>query len=102
MIDPNDIDKVIHEPARLLIMTILYSVEEADFLFLLHESELTKGNLSSHLSKIEQAGYVEINKSFFGKKPRTICKLTDEGINAFSTYRENINTILKNAGSKKQ
>jgi len=59
-----DVDRVIHEPARLMIVTILYAVEKVDFLYLLHETGLTKGNISAHLSKLENAEYVEIEKTF--------------------------------------
>jgi DNA-binding MarR family transcriptional regulator len=62
-----DVDRVIHEPARLLIITLLAAVKEADFLYLQRESGLTKGNLSSHLLKLEQAGYIQIQKTFRGK-----------------------------------
>lgn len=85
-----DLDRVIHEPARLIITTILYAVESADFLYLLHETRLTKGNLSSHLAKLEQAGYVHIEKTYQGKIPRTVCSLTEEGRAAFSTYRDHL------------
>ena len=67
-----ELDRLIHEPARLLIVTILSSVESADFLFLQRETGLTKGNLSAHLSKLEDAGYVKIQKTFKGKLPLTI------------------------------
>lgn len=82
-----DADRVIHEPARLIIAAILYSVESADFLYLLRETGLTKGNLSSHLSKLEEAGYVQIEKTFVGKIPRTLCRLTEAGRAAFEDYR---------------
>ena len=59
-----DLDRVVHEPARLVIMAVLYSVESADFLYLLHSTGLTKGNLSSHLMRLEEAGYVNIRKAF--------------------------------------
>lgn len=88
-----DVDRIIHEPARLLIVSYLSLVAEADFLFLLRETGLTRGNLSSHLSKLEGAGYVEITKGFNGKKPETICQLTRAGHTALETYR----TALKNA-----
>ena len=80
------IDRLIHEPARLVIMSILYVTDGADFLYLLRETKLTKGNLSSHLARLEKAGYVEIDKQFEGKIPRTLCRLTDEGREAFGTY----------------
>jgi DNA-binding MarR family transcriptional regulator len=85
-----DIDRLIHEPARLMIMATLYAAESADFLFLLRTTELTKGNLSSHLARLEKANYVKIDKSFQGKIPRTVCSLTEEGFEAFETYREQI------------
>lgn len=82
-----DLDRLIHEPARLLIVTILSTVESADFLFLQRETNLTKGNLSAHLRKLEEAGYVNIEKTFKGKLPLTVCKLTGAGQSAFSNYR---------------
>jgi len=82
-----DIDRLIHEPARLIIVAILYAVESADFLYLKREAGLTKGNLSSHLSKLEAAGYVAIEKTYQGKIPLTICRLTEKGRQAFETYR---------------
>ena len=94
----SDIDRLIHEPARLMIVAILYAVESADFLYLQRESELTKGNLSSHLSKLENAGYVEIEKTYRGKLPLTICKLTDTGRCAFEDYREQMKQMVDNTG----
>src|SRR5215207_8382555 len=82
------LDRLIHEPARLLILTILSSAASADFLFLQRETGLTKGNLSAHLSKLEEAGYVKIEKTYKGKLPLTICKLTVIGQKALKTYRE--------------
>jgi DNA-binding MarR family transcriptional regulator len=89
-----EVDRVIHEPARLLIATILYAVESADFTYLLRETGLTKGNLSAHLAKLEAAGYVEIEKSFRGKVPQTICKLTKAGRSAFQAYRAQLKRIV--------
>jgi len=83
-----NVDRIIHEPARLIIVAILYAVESADFLYLLRETGLTKGNLSSHLARLEDAGYVDLEKTFHGKIPRTICHLTDSGRTAFEDYRE--------------
>ena len=65
-----NVDRVIHEPARLMIVAILYAVDSADFLYLLRETGLTKGNLSAHLSRLEEAGYIEIEKRFRGKIPQ--------------------------------
>jgi len=84
----NSIDKLIHEPARLNIMTRLYVVESADFLFMMHQTGLTFGNLSAHMSKLENAGYIEIIKEFVGKKPHTMLKLTEKGRQAFEEYRK--------------
>ena len=81
------IDPLIHAPARLLIVTQLYVVDGADATFLLHRTGLTWGNLSSHLSKLEEAGYVEIEKSFRGKKPCTMASLSPKGRRAFERYR---------------
>lgn len=80
------IDRMIHEPARLMIMTVLYAVDEADFLYLQRECRLTQGNLSSHLARLEEADYVEIEKTFKGKYPLTICSLTKRGRHAFDQY----------------
>ncbi len=85
---PSSIDKLIHEPARLNIMTHLYVVESADFLFMMRQTGLTFGNLSAHLSKLEEAGYIDIIKEFVGKKPHTMLKLTEKGRRAFDEYRK--------------
>lgn len=90
-----EVDRVIHEPARLMIATILYAVESADFTYLLHETGLTKGNLSAHLARLEAAGYVDIEKSFRGKVPQTICKLTKTGRSAFQAYRAQMKQIVE-------
>jgi DNA-binding MarR family transcriptional regulator len=87
-------DRLIHEPARRQIMTVLYAMDSADFLYLLGDTGLTKGNLSSHLSKLEAAGYVRIEKTFRGKVPLTICSLTREGRQAFRRYREYLKHVL--------
>jgi DNA-binding MarR family transcriptional regulator len=89
-----EIDRVIHEPARLLLVAILSVVESADFLFLMNQSQLTRGNLSSHLSKLEAAGYVEIKKEFVEKIPRTLLSLTEKGRNAFAEYRRKMQQVL--------
>jgi DNA-binding MarR family transcriptional regulator len=89
-----DIDRVIHEPARLLILAYLSVVESADFLFLMNQTKLTRGNLSSHLSKLETAGYVEIKKEFVDKIPRTLLRLTEQGGEAFHKYRLNMKQVL--------
>ena len=90
-----NIDRLIHEPTRLMIMTQLYVIESADFLFLQHHLQMTPGNLSSHLSKLEEAGYVEIVKEFVERKPHTALKLTKKGREAFKEYRKNIKTVFQ-------
>jgi DNA-binding MarR family transcriptional regulator len=90
------VDRLIHEPARLMIVAILYAVESADFVYLQRETELTKGNLSSHLSKLENAGYVEIEKTYRGKIPLTVCRLTDQGRQAFENYRKQLKNFVNN------
>jgi DNA-binding MarR family transcriptional regulator len=94
--DLSNLDRVIHEPARLTILAILYVVESADFLFLLNQTGYTRGNLSSHLSKLESAGYISIEKMFVDKIPRTLMHLTDEGKSAFGAYKEQMLNTLHN------
>jgi len=74
-----ELDRTIHEPARLAILTVLASCERADFLFLQRAVRVTKGNLSSHLSKLEAGGLVEIEKRFVGRRPNTLIRLTPSG-----------------------
>ncbi len=88
------IDRLIHEPARYIIMAHLYVVESADFLFLLRQTGLTWGNLSAHMNKLEAAGYVEIKKEFLGKKPHTMASLTPKGRQAFEAYRKEMRQVL--------
>ena len=79
-------DKIIHEPARIVLLAILYAAEQVDFTFLLNETGLSQGNLSSHLSKLESAGYMKIEKTFHKKRPRTILSMTGKGRKAFDEY----------------
>ena len=81
------LDRVIHEPGRLMIVALLAAVKECDFLYLLHETGMNKGNLSSHLSRLEAAGYVEIEKTYRGKVPQTLLRLTPAGRAGFDKYR---------------
>ena len=81
-----DINKLIHEPARLMIISLLYVVESADFVWIKGQTGLTDGNLSSHLSKLESAGYVIVEKRFKNKKPNTLLKLSEGGRKAFEEY----------------
>ncbi len=91
---PGDIDKIIHEPARLMVMANLYVVANADFTFLMNQTGLTWGNLSSHLAKLEKAGYVEMKKTFVGKRPYTMLHLTEKGRSAFETYRQKMMEVF--------
>ena len=90
-----EIDKLIHEPARLMIIVYLYVVESADFTFLIRQTGLTWGNLSAHISKLESAGYIEVTKGFVNKKPNTMLSLTKQGRQAFKKYPQNI-SLIKN------
>lgn len=97
--DPNlhplaNIDQVIHAPARLMVLTYLYVVESADFVYLMRLTGLTWGNLSTHLSKLEEAGYIEMVKEFQGKKPHTIIRLTAQGRSAFRNYKNSMAQVL--------
>ena len=92
--DVKEIDKLIHEPARLMIMAHLYIVKRADFLFLMDQMDLTFGNLSSHMSRLEEAGYIEVEKTFVDKKPRTRLHLTTKGRRAFEEYKENMKQLF--------
>jgi DNA-binding transcriptional ArsR family regulator len=89
-----EVDRVIHEPARLAIMTNLVVVEGANATYLLQQTGLTWGNLGSHLAKLEHAGYVTITKGFRGKKPETTVALTAMGREALLTYRDRLLTAL--------
>ena len=81
-----DIDRTIHKPARLLQMIYLFSVEKADFTFLKQQTGMTQGNLSSHLNKLESAGYILSEKRFRGKRPLTLIRISDTGREAFTSY----------------
>ena len=89
-----EVDKIIHEPARYNIMALLYVIDRAEFLFVQNQIGLTPGNLSSHVTKLETAGYVEIEKKFVGKSPRTFLSLTEQGREAFEDYRERMKELF--------
>jgi DNA-binding transcriptional ArsR family regulator len=89
-----EIDRVIHEPGRLMIVALLAAVEEADFQYLRQTTGLTQGNLSAHLTKLDEAGYVAIEKTFRGKYPLTLCRLTERGKQVLDTYRKVIKAAL--------
>jgi DNA-binding MarR family transcriptional regulator len=89
-----EIDRVIHEPGRLMIIALLFAVDRADFLYLQHETDMNKGTLSSHISRLEEARYVEVVKTYRGKVPQTVLRLTAAGRKAFEQYRRNLRQAL--------
>jgi DNA-binding MarR family transcriptional regulator len=93
-----DVDRLIHEPSRSVILAVLAAVKEADFLYLQRETGLTKGNLTVHLSKLEEAGYIAIEKTYRGKIPRTVCSITDDGEQAFEQYRRQLQQFIEQTG----
>jgi DNA-binding PadR family transcriptional regulator len=95
----SELDRLIHEPARLMIVALLSAVKEVDFLYLQREGNFTKGNLSGHLMKLEESGYIEIDKTFVGKIPRTLVRLTPQGKTAFERYRKAMKGLLSNGAS---
>jgi DNA-binding MarR family transcriptional regulator len=89
-----DIDRLIHEPARIAILSLLYVIDSADFLFIMNQTGLTQGNLSSHLTKLEDASMIEIKKSFKGKRPHTTIGLTKKGRERFKNYLASVKGFL--------
>jgi len=89
-----EIDKLIHEPARLKIIAQLYVVENADFLFLMRQTGLSQGNVSGHLSKLEDAAYVKIEKGYSGKRPQTVISLTKKGRELFKKYIKSMRELF--------
>ncbi len=92
-----DLDRVVHEPARLALLTALSACRSADFVSLQRLTGLTKGNLSTHLSKLEEAGLVEIEKQFIGKKPNTLVRLTPEGRTAIEQHWQALERLHRDA-----
>jgi len=89
-----EINRTVHEPVRLKILAYLSVVESADFVFLISRLGLTMGNLSAHVSKLKEAGYIEVKKGFKDNRPHTTLSLTTEGRNAFDHYREEMLQLL--------
>lgn len=81
-----ELDPLLHSQLRLAVMSILLSVEEADFVYLREKTQATAGNLSVQIDKLYEAGYIQVEKSFVGKKPRTACQITPAGQQAFENY----------------
>jgi DNA-binding HxlR family transcriptional regulator len=88
------LDPVIHSQVRLAIVSILVSARRADFNFLKKATATTDGNLSTHLARLEEAGYISVTKSFRGKKPLTTCALTEKGRSAFAKYLKALEKYL--------
>ncbi len=89
-----DIDKTVHEPARLLILSMLYVLDSADFVFLQNQSGLTRGNFSTHISRLVEEKYIDVKKEFVDMKPTTIYSITEAGRNALEIYRGQMKKIL--------
>ncbi len=89
-----ELDPLLHSELRLGVISILISVDSADFTYIRKETNSTAGNLSVQLEKLSQAGYIKIEKGFKGKVPRTTCKITEKGIKAFSEYVEALQTYI--------
>ena len=89
-----NIDRLVHSPARLSILTYLSVVEEGDAVYLLNQTGLTWGNLSANVTRLQEAGYIEVVKEFKDKKPHTLLKLTDRGRRAFHDYQNKMKGLL--------
>ena len=90
-----ELDPLLHSQLRLGVMSLLMSVDSADFTFLKEKTNSTAGNLSVQLDKLSEAGYITVEKSFKGKKPLTTCKITKQGLKAFEEY---VNTLKQYIG----
>ncbi|MGB2965269.1 MAG: transcriptional regulator [Anaerolineales bacterium] len=89
-----EINRLVHEPARLKILAYLSAVEKADFVFLVSRIGLTMGNLSAHISKLDEVGYIKVKKQFKDNRPHTMITITEKGSDAFTRYREDILRII--------
>ena len=89
-----ELNPLLHSQLRLAIMSILMNVDVADFVYLKEKTESTAGNLSVQLDKLSTAGYIAVNKGFVGKKPRTVCTITDTGRKAFEEYVDDLRQYL--------
>ena len=90
-----ELNPLLHSELRLGIMSILLSVEEADFVFIRDETGATAGNISVQIEKLSEAGYIEVKKGFVGKRTRTVCKITEKGVDAFEEYVEALKSYLE-------
>jgi len=96
-----EVDRLVHEPSRSVILAILAATTSADFLYLQRETGLTKGNLTIHLSKLEKAGYIRIEKTYRGKVPLTLCRITNKGREAFEIYRKQLKQFIEDTNHPK-
>ena len=90
-----ELDPLLHSQLRLAVISLLLSVEEADFVFIREKTGSTAGNLSIQIEKLSEAGYINVRKFIDGKKPRTVCKITQTGIDAFDKYVKNLQSYIK-------
>ena len=90
-----ELNPLLHSELRLAIMSILISVEEADFLYIKEKTKASAGNISVQIEKLSEAGYLKIEKGFLGKRTRTVCTITETGTKAFAEYVESIKTYLE-------
>jgi DNA-binding transcriptional ArsR family regulator len=96
-----EVNRIIHEPARLMILSYLEAVDSADYVFLMRVSGLTWGNLSSHMTKLEEAGYIAVEKQFVNKKPHSMAMITTQGKQALKEYRRVMKQALEGYSGKK-
>ena len=89
-----ELDPLLHSQLRLAVMSLLLGVEEADFVYIREKTGATAGNLSVQLDKLSEAGYIDVEKSFVGKKPRTTCRITERGREAMAAYVEALRGYL--------
>ena len=89
------LDPLLHSQLRLAVMSVLMNLDEADFVYIKRQTQATAGNLSVQLEKLAEAGYVTIEKGFAGKKPRTTCRVTEKGKEAFAVYVDALRDYLK-------
>ena len=90
-----ELNPLLHSELRLAVMSLLIGVEEADFVYIRQQTGATSGNLSVQIDKLSKAGYVEVTKTFKGKMPCTLCKITRQGVDAFEEYVEALRTYVR-------
>lgn len=89
-----ELNPILHSELRLAVISLLISIREADFMYIMEQTKATGGNLSVQVEKLSKAGYIEVTKTFQNKRPRTVCKITPEGINAFEEYVEALKSYI--------